>query len=160
MWDHTLGCSMDFQRFLDQFPWNSQVVVQKKTEESLAPKHCRDSKPQNNGHFAAWPMPLGESWSSWDRWAIHIDDVNWAIYCLMYMTICQKYLTEVLYQLLTISVDQMGFSSSFWGGTKLNSPILKGSASKPARFALVFFLTHTFNDIFCVPVCLLFQHEE
>ena len=37
--------------------------------------------------------------------------------------------------------------------------ILQGSASKPARFALVFFHTHV-QGYFCVPVCLLFQHEE
>ena len=43
-----------------------------------------------------------------------------------------------------------GFSSSLWGGTQLNSPILQGSASKPARFALVFFHTQQVGICFCI----------
>ena len=38
--------------------------------------------------------------------------------------------------------------------TQLISPILQGSASKPCRFALVFFLISMFQDIF-VCFCLL-----
>ena len=50
------------------------------------------------------------------------------------------------------------FSSSLSGGTQDSSPILQGSA-KPAGFAF-FFFRPMFKDFWCVPVCLLFQHEE
>ena len=42
-----------------------------------------------------------------------------------------------------------GFSPPLWGGTQLNSPILQGSASKPARFAQVFF-PHPCSKLFFV----------
>ena len=51
------------------------------------------------------------------------------------------------------------FSSSLWGGMQLNSPILQGSASKPARFAL-FFHIHVQRFFKCVPDCLSLQYEE
>jgi len=50
------------------------------------------------------------------------------------------------------SCGSNAFSYSLLGGTHLNSPILQGSASQPARFALAFF---TCSRILVISTCVI-----
>ena len=95
--------------------------------------------------YAHTKTPYGYFWYIWLY--IHI----WSY---IYMTICQKLLFRSLVLVVDNSSGSTVFSSSLWGGTQLNSAILQGSASKPARFALGLIDSHGLHVVNVLPAFL------